>query len=57
MLIWYNYLKQKYGNNVKPCYMNTDRVIVQMKTKDIFADLAEEVEKRFNTPNYEESLC
>ena len=37
--------------------MNTDRVIVHMKTKDIFADLGEEVEKRFNTPNYEESLC
>ena len=50
---WYDYLKPKYGENVKRCYMDTDSFIVNVKTDDIYKDIAEDVEKRFNTSNYE----
>ena len=32
---WYDYLKPKYGENVKRCYMDTDSFIVNVKTDDI----------------------
>ena len=31
---------QKYGENVKLCYMNTGSFIVHMKTDDIYNDIA-----------------
>ena len=35
------------------CYMDTDTFIVYMKTDDIYKDIAEDVETRFNTSNHE----
>ena len=32
---WYDYIKPKYDENVKLCYMDTDSVIVHVKTNDI----------------------
>ena len=29
---WYDYVKQKYGEKAKLCYMNTDGFIAQVKT-------------------------
>ena len=29
---WYDYVKSKYGENVKLCYMDTDSFIVHVKT-------------------------
>ena len=37
----------------KLCYMDTDSFIVSMKTDDIYKDIAEEVETRLDTSNYE----
>ena len=31
---WYGYMKSKYGDNVKLCYMDTDSFIVNIKTED-----------------------
>ena len=50
---WYDYLKPKYGENLKICYMDTNSFIAHVKTDDIYKDIAEDVEKRFNTSNYE----
>ena len=50
---WYDYLKPKYGENLKICYMDTNSFIAYVKTDDIYKDIAEDVEKRFNTLNYE----
>lgn len=33
--------------------MDVDRYIIQVKTKDVFADLVKDAEKRFNTPSFE----
>ena len=50
---WYDYLKPKYGKNVKLCYMDTDSFIVHVRTDDIYKYVTEELEKRFCTSNYE----
>ena len=50
---WYDYMKPKYGNNVKLCYMDTDSFIMNIKTEDFYKDIANDVEKRFDTSNYE----
>ena len=33
--------------------MDTDSLIVHVKTDDIYKDIAEDVEKRFDTSNFE----
>ena len=51
---WYDYVKPKYSEKVKLCYMmDADSFIVYIKTDDIFKDIAEDVETRFDTSNYE----
>ena len=50
---WYDYMKPKYGDNVKLCYMDTDSFIMPIKTEDFYKDIADDVEKRFDTSNYD----
>ena len=50
---WYYYVKPKYSENAKLCYMGTDSFIVHLKTDDICKDIAEDVETRFDTSNFE----
>ena len=50
---WYDCLNPKYGENTKPCYVDTDSFIVHVKTEDIYKDLAEDVEAKFDTSNFE----
>ena len=50
---WYDYMKPKYGNNVKLWCMDTDSFIMNIKTEDFYKDIANDVEKRFDTSNYE----
>ena len=45
---WYDYLKPKYGENVKLCYMDTDSFIVHVKTDDISEDIAKDAEIRLD---------
>ena len=46
---WYDYVEPKYGENSKLCYMDTGSFIVHVKTKDIYKDIAEDVETRFHS--------
>ena len=50
---WYNYMKPKYNNNVKLCYMDTDSFVMNIKTNDFYKDITNDVENRFDTSNYE----
>ena len=47
----HDYAKPKYAEKAKLCYR--DSFIVYMKTYDIFEDIVEVVETRFDTSNYE----
>ena len=50
---WYDYMKPKYNDNVKLCYMDTDSFIMNIKTNDFYEDITNDVENRFDTSNYE----
>ena len=49
----YDYIKPKHGKKGKPRYMDTDSFIMHIKTEDFYKDIADDVEKRFDTSNYE----
>ena len=49
---WYDYMKRKYGDMVKLCYTDTNSLVMNIKTKDFYKDIAKDVEERFNTSNY-----
>ena len=36
---WYDYIKPKYQDNAKLCYMDTDSFIIHIKTEDVCKDL------------------
>ena len=48
----YDYILPKYGDNIKLCYMDTDSFVYDIKTEDLYKDIAEDVEKRFDTSGY-----
>ena len=50
---WYDYIKPKYGEKAKVCYMDTGSFIVYLKSDDIYKDIAEDAEKRFATLKYD----
>ena len=50
---WYNYVKPKYNDKEKLCNVGTDSFIAYIKTDDIYKNIAEDVETRFDTSNYE----
>ena len=50
---WYDYMRPKYGNHVKLSYVDTDSFIMNIKTEGFYKDIANDVEKRFDTSNYE----
>ena len=50
---WYHYVKPKHDEKVKLYYMDTDSSIVYIKADDIYKDIAEAVETRFDISDYE----
>ena len=52
---WYVHIKPKYGEKTNLCIMDGDSfiVIVYKKTDYIYIDIAEDVEFRFDTSNFE----
>ena len=50
---WYDYVKQKYGENAKRCYMDPYSFIAHVKTNDIYKDIVEDIETRSVTLNFE----
>ena len=52
--LWYDYIKWKYGDRAKLCYMDTDSFIIHIITEDFYEDIANDVERWFDTSNYNE---
>ena len=49
----YDYMKPKYGGNLKLCYMDTDSLMYHIKTEEDFhEDIAGDVKERFDTSGY-----
>ena len=48
---WYDYVKPKYGEKLKLCYMDIDSFIVYIK-QYIYVDISKDVETGFDTSTY-----
>ena len=48
---YYDYIKPKYEDNAKLCYMDAYNFIVHIKTKDVYKDIKVDVNHRFDTSN------
>ena len=51
---WYDYIKPKYEDKARLCYMDTDSFVMYIKTEDFYKDIASDVERWFDTSNYDE---
>lgn len=49
---FYNYLKPKYGKNLRLVYTDTDSFILEVKTKDVYADIRDDHDDMFDTSGY-----
>ena len=52
---WYDYIKTKYGDKARLCYMDTDSFIMYVKTDDFYKDISNDVDKWFDTSNYDKN--
>ena len=49
---WYDYSKPIYGDKIKLCYTDTDNFIMHIKTDDFYKDISADVDKWFDTSNF-----
>ena len=49
---WYDYLKPMYGDKIRLCYTDTDSFIMHIKTDDFCKDISADVDKWFDTSNF-----
>ena len=52
---WYDYLKPMYGDKIRLCYTDTDGFIIHIKTDDFYKDISAEVDKWFDTSNFDKN--
>ena len=52
---WYDYLKPMYGDKIRLCYTDTDRFIMHIKTDDFYKDISVDVDKWFDTSNFDKN--
>ena len=49
----YDYINPKYEDKAKLCYTDTDSFIIYIKTEDFFEYISNDVERWFDTSNYD----
>ena len=52
---WYDYIRPKYGDRAKLCYTGTDSFVIYIIPEDFYKDIAGDVERWFDTSNYDEN--
>ena len=52
---WYGCLKPKYNDKANLCYVDTDCFVVNIFTEDFFEDINNDVERWFDTSNYDKN--
>ena len=50
---WYDYIKPKYQDRAKLCYMDADSFLIHTKIQDFYEDIANDVKEWFDTSNYD----
>ena len=51
----YDYIKPKYKEKAKLCYMDTDSFVIHIFTEDFFEDISNDVESWYDTSNYDKN--
>ena len=56
---WYDYIKPKYGDRAKLCYMDTDSFVIHIITKDFYKGIASDVKRWFdeNKTDKTKNIC
>ena len=52
---WYDYIKPKHKDKAKLCYSTTDSFVIHIFTEDFFEDINNDVERWFDTSNYDKN--
>ena len=52
---WYDYIRQNYGDRANTCYTYTDSFIIYIKTEYFFEGISNDVERWFDTSNYDKN--
>ena len=52
---WYDYIKPKHNEKAKLCYMDNDSFIIHIETEDFYKDIAQDVNKWFDTSGYDKN--
>ena len=50
---WYDYIKPKYGDKARLCFMDTQSFVMNIKTEDFYKGIASDVERWFDTSSYD----
>ena len=53
--VWYEYIKPKYRDKSKLCYMDTGSFVIHNFSEDFFEDIASDVERWFDTSDYDKN--
>ena len=51
----YDYIKEKYGHRAKTLMTDTDSLIIEIKTDNFYKDIAEVVESKFDTSDFDKN--
>ena len=46
---WHDYIKPKYGNREKLCYVDTDSLVIHIVSEDFYENIANGLERWFDT--------
>ena len=52
----YDYIRPKYGDKARICYMDTDSFVIYIETADFYKDIASDVKRWFDTSNYDKKI-
>ena len=52
---WYEYIKPKYQEKPKVCYMDTDSFVINIFTEGVFEDINNDIERWFDISNYDKN--
>ena len=52
---WYDYIKPKYGDQARLCYLDTDSFVMDIKPEDFNKDIDNDLDKWFDTSNYDKN--
>ena len=52
---WHDYVKPKYKDKAKLCYLDTDSCVINILNEDFSEDINNDVERWFDTSNYDKN--